>query len=73
MSTVTVRLNQEEESLFNAYAKLTGEGLSTLFKRKLAEAIEDEYDLKVYKQAKAEFEADPVTYSMEEVKKELGL
>ena len=37
------------------------------------ERIEDEYDLKVYKKAMQEFKKNPVTYSLEEVEKELNL
>ncbi|MBQ7476987.1 MAG: antitoxin [Selenomonadaceae bacterium] len=37
------------------------------------EQIEDEEDLILYEKAEAEFNADPVTYSHEEVKKILGL
>ena len=35
------------------------------------ERIEDEYDLKCYKEAMAEYEKDPVTYSLDEVEKEI--
>ncbi|MBQ7630102.1 MAG: antitoxin [Selenomonadaceae bacterium] len=37
------------------------------------EQIEDREDLKLYEKAEAEFNADPVTYSHEEVKKILVL
>ncbi len=37
------------------------------------EKIEDEYDLKAYEQAMAEFNANPVTYSHDEVCRILGL
>ena len=73
MSTVTIRLNQEEEIFFKSYAQLTGQSLSSLFKKALERDIEDEYDLKCYKKAKEEYEKDPTTYSLDEVKKELDL
>lgn len=39
MSTVTVRLNKEEQEIFNPYANLYGMPLSTLFKKTLEERI----------------------------------
>ncbi|MBF0818343.1 type II toxin-antitoxin system RelB family antitoxin [Streptococcus acidominimus] len=73
MSTVTVRLNQEEEIFFKSYAQLTGQSLSSLFKRALETTIQDEYDLKIYQQAYKEYQADPETISHADFKKELGL
>lgn len=73
MSTVTIRLNQEEEQFFKTYAKVSGKSLSTLFKQALARDIEDQYDLKIYQEAYQEYLADPETISHEDFKKELGL
>lgn len=73
MSTVTIRLNQEEEVFFKSYAQLTGKSLSSLFKKALERDIEDEYDLKIYQQAYAEYKEDPETISHADFKKELGL
>lgn len=56
MSTISLRLNKEEERLFKNYADFTGEGLTTLLKKALTEKIEEEYDLqavKEYENAKA--------------------
>ena len=72
MGTVTVRLNQEEETFFKSYAVLTGKSLSTLMKEALKQSIEDEYDLNVYKQAFKEYQEDPETISHADFKKELG-
>ena len=47
MSTITIRLNQDEKRLFEEYAKLQDQPLSTLLKKALAEKIEDEFDLDV--------------------------
>ncbi len=33
MSTVTIRLNQEEEVFFKSYAQLTGQSLSSLLRK----------------------------------------
>lgn len=71
--TVSVRLNEKDEKLFKKYAEMHGMSLSDLFRSSVMERIEDEFDLKCYEEAMAEYEKDPVTYSLEEVKKELGL
>ncbi|HEL1268531.1 TPA: translation repressor RelB, partial [Streptococcus equi subsp. zooepidemicus] len=49
------------------------QSLSSLFKKALERDIEDEYDLKIYHQAYAEYKADPETISHADFKKELGL
>ena len=59
MSTISLRLNKEEERLFKNYADFTGEGLTTLLKKALTEKIQEEYDLqavKEYESAKAKGE-----------------
>lgn len=72
MSTVSLRLNATEEEFFKSYAVLTGKPLSELFKKALAEQIEDEYDLNIYQQAYKEYEKDTETISHADFKKELG-
>lgn len=47
MGTITVRLNEDEEKVFNEYAKLYDMPLSTLFKKTLKEKIEDDTDMKI--------------------------
>ncbi|HEM3705089.1 type II toxin-antitoxin system RelB family antitoxin [Streptococcus suis] len=73
MSTVTIRLNKEEEVFFKSYAQLTGQSLSSLFKKALERDIEDEYDLNIYHRAYEEYQKDPETISHADFKKELGL
>lgn len=72
MSTISIRLNQQEEELFKSYAEITGESLSTLFKEALKKNIEDEYDIQVYKEAHEEYKQDPETISHADFKKALG-
>lgn len=72
MAMVSLRLNKEEE-YFKAYSKLTGKGLSELFKNALAEQIENEFDLKLAEEGLKEFEEDPVTISHEELKEKYDL
>lgn len=74
MSTVTIRLNKDEEELFNQYAKFHDQPLSTLFKQTMEEKIEEDFDIEVIKNYEAAKEAGDVSYySHDEVKKMLGL
>ncbi len=69
----SMRLSAEEEKLFKSYADIHGYSLGEAFKKALLEKIEDEYDAAIADMAYEEYLKDPVTYSMDEVKKELGL
>ncbi|UXR71051.1 MULTISPECIES: ribbon-helix-helix domain-containing protein [unclassified Staphylococcus] len=44
MTTMTVKLNKDEETLFNNYSEKSGLSVSTLLKKALMNQIEDEYD-----------------------------
>lgn len=71
--TISLRLNDEDTELFKNYAKLNGVSISELIRQSVIEKIENEYDLKAYEKAIAEYHKNPITYSLEEVEKELGL
>ncbi len=71
--TISLRLNEEESALFKKYAEMNGLTLSELIRQSVLERIEDEYDLKAYEKAVADYKANPVTYSLDEVEQELGL
>ncbi len=71
MSTISIRLNKQEEELFKSYATYTGETLSRLFKSALAEQIEDQLDYETGMKALKRFETNPVTHSIDDVIKEL--
>lgn len=71
--TISVRLSEEDSKLIKAYAKMNNVTLSDLLRKAIMEKIEDEYDLECYKKAREEYEKNPTTYTMEEVKEELGL
>ena len=71
--TISLRLSKSESNLFKKYAEINGMSVSELIRRSVLEKIEDEYDLKEYQQALAEFHKNPTTYSLETVEKELGL
>lgn len=74
MSTITVRLNKDEEDIYVKYAKFNNTPLSTLMKEALMEKIENEIDLN----SVLEYENRLVNkeieyYSMEDTKKILGI
>ncbi len=71
--TISLRLNEQDTELIKSYAALQNVSVSELIRRIVLERIEDEYDLKEYEKALAEYKANPVTYSLDEVEKELGL
>lgn len=74
MSTVTVRMNSEEEKLFKEYSEFKNLPVSTLMKMALEEKIEDEIDIKSileYEERLVNNEAEYV--SLEQIKEELGL
>ena len=71
--TISVRLSDKDTELIKAYAKMNNISLSDLVRNAVLEKIEDEYDLECYYKAMEEYKKNPKTYTMEEVKKELGL
>ena len=71
--TISLRLNDEDALLIKKYAQLHGMTVSELVRQTVLERIENEYDLKSYEEAMKAFHEDPVTYSLDEVEKELGL
>ena len=71
--TMSIRLSNEDSELFKRYAAMHGVSVSEFVRRSVMEKIEDEYDLKLYEKAVAEYEKNPKTYTLEEVGKELGL
>lgn len=71
--TISLRLNDEDTMLFKKYAEMKGLTVSELVRQSVIERIEDEYDLKAYEKAIAEYQENPITYSLDEVEKELEL
>ena len=70
---ISLRLDEEDAILFKKYAKFKGITVSELIRDSVIKRIEDEYDLKAYEEAMAEFRVNPITYSLDEVEKELDL
>lgn len=71
--TISLRLSEEDTLLFKKYAKMHSITMSELIRRSVLEHIEDEYDLKTYKEAMSEYKSNPVTYTHDEVWAEVGL
>ncbi len=71
--TISLRLNDADTMLIKKYAEMNGMSVSDLVRQSVLERIEDELDLKAYETALAEYRANPVTYTMDDMEKELGL
>ena len=66
-TTMTIRLEGEEKDLISDYAAAFGISVSEFMRNAALERIEDELDLKVWEEAKAEFDSDPETISAAEI------
>ncbi len=71
--TISVRLSDKDTELIKTYAEMNHISLSDLIRNAVLEKIEDEYDLESYHKAIAEYKKNPKTYTMKEIKEELGL
>lgn len=71
--TISLRLSDRDTQLIKSYAAIHNVSVSELIRNIVLEKIEDEYDLKEYEKALAEYKTDPTTYTLDEVEKELGL
>lgn len=71
MATMTLRINEEDSELIKKYIQLHGLTISEFARQSILEKIEDEYDLKILRQAMAE--DDGMRTSHEELMKEFGL
>ncbi len=71
--TISLRLNDQDAQLIKNYAQLNGLSVSELIRESVLERIENEYDLRAYDLAMSEFEEDLITYSLDQVERELGL
>ena len=71
--TISLRLSDDDTMLIKKYAEINKISVSDLIRQSVLERIEDEYDLETFDKAMAEYKANPVTYSLDEVETELGL
>ena len=62
MSTLTIRLNEEEKNIFQSVSGLYGGKLSTTIKQLALEKLEDEYDLQLMKEYEERKEKNEVEY-----------
>ena len=71
--TLTVRIDSTEKELIAKYAKVFGCTSSEFMRRSALERIEDELDLQEWEEAKAEYDKNPVSFSLKEVMEEFGI
>ncbi len=71
MYTYTFEVDERDRNFLEAYAKETGESVGEMAKNVLLEHVEDVMDLRAAEKAWAEYEADPVTYTLDEVESEI--
>ena len=71
--TISLRLNDEDTMLIKKYAELNKISVSDLIRQTVLERIEDEYDLDLFEKAMSEYKNNPVTYSLDDAERELGL
>ena len=66
-------MTDKEEKLIRGFAEQQNVSVSQFIKNAALERIEDELDARAAEKAYAEYLADPVTYSMDEVREMLGI
>ncbi len=71
--TLSLRLSDADAAVIRKYADIHSISVSDLIRQSVMEKIEDEFDLNAYSKAWEAYRANPVTYSLDEVEKELGL
>lgn len=74
MSTISLRVPEQELNLFRDYAKINNKTLSEVIRSIMLEHIEDEYDMRVIKEyEKEKAEGKIKTQPHDNVWKELGI
>lgn len=73
MSALSIRLNDEEKKIINAYVKFNNKTITQVVKEAILEKIENEFDLNELNKAIEEYEKNPISYSSDEVWKILGI
>ncbi|MBQ8080921.1 MAG: CopG family transcriptional regulator [Clostridia bacterium] len=71
--TISLRLSDADTLLIKSFAEMNGLSVSELVRQSVLDRIEDELDLKAYETALAEYRAQPDTYTLDDMEKELGL
>ena len=70
--TISLRLNEEDTMLIKKYAEINHLSVSELIRQAVIDRIETEYDLEMFEKAMEEYKSNPVTYSLDEIEKDLG-
>lgn len=73
MTSVTIRLTEEEGRAARAFAAQERRTLADAMRTVFLERLEDEYDLKELRAARAEHNENPVTHSLKDVMKEFEI
>jgi hypothetical protein len=71
--SISIRLNKVDTDLIKSYASMRGMTVSELVRKIVMDHIEEEFGLKEYEKAYAEYRNNPVTYTLDEVVKDLDL
>lgn len=71
--SISIRLNKVDTDLIKSYASMRGMTVSELVRKIVLDHIEEEFGLKEYEKAYAEYRNNPVTYTLDEVVKDLDL
>jgi len=70
MSTISLRLDERDHELIKRYAAINNISMSKLMRDAVIEKIEDDLDTALFDQAIKQIK---MTYTLEEIKQELGL
>ncbi|EUJ16596.1 type II toxin-antitoxin system RelB family antitoxin [Listeria aquatica] len=70
-STITIRVSDEEKEFIKKMATFYGLSVSELSRKQLLEALEDQIDLNVYKEALQAHKAKDESISLQEMKRVL--
>ncbi|MCD8048649.1 MAG: DUF6290 family protein, partial [Clostridia bacterium] len=70
--TISLRLSEADSVLIKKYAEINKISVSELIRQSVMERIEDEYGLEAFDKAMEEYKENPVTYTLDEVERELG-
>ena len=71
MYTYTFELDEADKKFAEAYAEEIGESIGEMAKSFMLDSIEDIMDARAADKAWAEYQADPVTYTLDEIESEI--
>lgn len=65
--SISMRVSEKERKLIKDFAEFYGMNTSEYIRKVVLERIEDEFDIKAYDEAEAEFLKNPKTYTLQEI------